>query len=307
MPHDEWLARRRKTIGGSDASAIVHLNQWCSPYKAWAQKTGRLPEIRDTENMRQGRDLESYVAWRWQDETGKRVRRENALLYNPRYPFAHASIDRWVVGENAGLECKTTSVLNLKKFKAGEFPVQYWAQCLHYMAVTGADKWYLAVLVMNQDFYTYEIERSETVEGEIDALMAKEEEFFGYVATDMPPPVDGMPSTADTLQAIYADSNDGSVDLVGCDGLLDEYMELKAEAGSISQKMERIKQKLMEDLGNSECGICGGYLVSWKGQSRSSFDSKRYVTDNPGLDLSGYWRVSHFRKFEIKRRGSDVS
>ena len=39
---------------------------------------------------------------------------------------------------------------------------------MHYMAVTGAKRWYLAVLVLNQGFYTYTIERDEA---EISALM----------------------------------------------------------------------------------------------------------------------------------------
>lgn len=38
------------------------------------------------------------------------------MLYNDQFPFAHANIDRIVIGEKAGLECKTTSVLNLSNF-----------------------------------------------------------------------------------------------------------------------------------------------------------------------------------------------
>ncbi len=58
----------------------------------------------DNEAMRQGRDLEEYVAYRFCEETGKRCRRKNAILKNTDYPFAHANVDRWVVSENAGLE-----------------------------------------------------------------------------------------------------------------------------------------------------------------------------------------------------------
>ena len=118
--------------------------------------------------MRQGRDLEEYVASRWAEETGKKIQRINAMLYRDTYPFAHADIDRWVRGENAGLECKTTSVMNLKHFRGGDFPANYYVQCVHYMAVTGADRWYLAVLVFGQGFYHFTIERDEA---EIAALM----------------------------------------------------------------------------------------------------------------------------------------
>ena len=129
MSRSDWLAQRRKSIGGSDAAGIIGLSQYATPYTVWADKTGRLPDQEDNEAMRQGRDLEEYVAERWMEATGKTVRRSNAILYNSLYPFAHADIDRTVVGENAGLECKTTSTLNLRQFKGVEFPEKYYAQC----------------------------------------------------------------------------------------------------------------------------------------------------------------------------------
>ena len=119
----------------------------------WADKTGKLPPKNDNEAMRQGRDLEAYVAQRFTEKTGKKVHVYSEMLRNPAYPFAHANIDRKVTGERAGLECKTTSIMNLKKFKNGEYPENYYAQCVHYLAVTGFDRWYLAVLILNQGFY----------------------------------------------------------------------------------------------------------------------------------------------------------
>ena len=148
MPHDEWLKHRRKSIGGSDASAILGMNTYCSPYTVWADKLGKLPPKEDNEAMRLGRDLEDYVAKRFTEETGKKVRRENNIIINPDYPYAHANVDRMVVGEDAGLECKTTSAMNLKRFKNGEYPENYYCQAVHYLMVTGAKRWYLAVLIL---------------------------------------------------------------------------------------------------------------------------------------------------------------
>ena len=65
MSRPEWLARRRNTIGGSDAAAIVGLSRYGSQYSVFMDKTGRLPDKPDTEAMRQGRDLEEYVASRF--------------------------------------------------------------------------------------------------------------------------------------------------------------------------------------------------------------------------------------------------
>ena len=56
--------------------------------------------------MRLGRDLEDYVARRWMEETGKKVRRLQAMLYNPAYPFAHADVDAWLSARTQGLSAR---------------------------------------------------------------------------------------------------------------------------------------------------------------------------------------------------------
>ena len=176
MTDEQWHAERRKRIGGSDAGTILGLNKYSSPYALWAEKTCRVtPEdISDREAVRLGHDREVYVAKRFAEATGKRVRRENHFLVNSDYPFAHALPDRMVIGENAGLECMTTSCFESPKQCAeGEFPAVWYCQIMHYMMVTGAPVWYLAVLCFGRGFYWFRVERAE---GEISALAAAEQE-----------------------------------------------------------------------------------------------------------------------------------
>lgn len=111
---EQWEAdrRKRKTIGGSDAGAVLGLSKYATPYSLWAQKTGAIvPEdISDKEAVRLGVDLEEYVARRWTEATGKKLKRDNHIILNTDYPFAHANVDRLVIGEpDAGFEAKTTS------------------------------------------------------------------------------------------------------------------------------------------------------------------------------------------------------
>ena len=117
LSRSDWLKWRRKGIGGSDAGAILGMNSWSTPYRIWAEKLGMLPEQEDNEAMRQGRDLEEYVAQRFAEKTGKKIRRRNAMFMHDDYPWMLANIDRDIVGENAGLECKTSSSLNIKKYR----------------------------------------------------------------------------------------------------------------------------------------------------------------------------------------------
>ena len=299
MSRDKWLEVRRDAIGGSDAAAIIGLNQYSSPYSVWADKTGRLPEKPDNEAMRLGRDLEEYVASRWREETGKKTKRVNAILYNKKIPFAHANVDRWVSGENAGLECKTTSIMNLKKFKGGEYPENYYVQCVHYMAVTGADRWYLAVLVLGKGFYHFTIERDEE---EISALLRQEESFWDCVKTDTPPAVDGAPATSDALKTIYSGANGETIELFGRDELFRRYEELTEQKSEIDAEIEKIKQQLMSDLREAESATCGAWSVSWKRQTRKTFDVEAFKKQNPSVKMDPYYKFSASRVMRISKK-----
>lgn len=115
----------------------------------------------DNEAMRQGREFEDYVARRFMEATGKKVRRSNFMYYDETYPFMLADVDRMIVGENAGLECKTASPYLADKWKDGEIPISYQIQCHHYMSVCDADAWYIAVVIYGREFRYYRIERDE--------------------------------------------------------------------------------------------------------------------------------------------------
>lgn len=297
MTHAAWLEHRRKSIGGSDAASIIGLNPYCSPYAVWADKMGRIPPKEDTEPMRLGRDLEDYVAKRFTEKTGKKVRRENSIIYNPEYPFAHANVDRLVVGEDAGLECKTTSSLNLKKFKNGEYPEQYYVQSVHYMMVTGAKKWYVAVLVLGVDFFVFEIERDE---GEILALARSEADFWDYVYRKSPPPVDDKKSTSEAIVAMYPDATDeGNVSLFAYESDLKQYLVLGKRIAELKQLQDEYANKVKSYLGETASGTSQSYKVSWKNAERSTFDLKRFIADHKDIDLTGYYNKTTYRTFKV--------
>jgi putative phage-type endonuclease len=299
MSHDEWLQHRQKSIGGSDASSIIGLNPWSSPYTVWADKLGKLPPKEDNEAMRQGRDLEFYVAQRFCEATGKKVRRENNILINPDYPFAHANVDRMVVGEDAGLECKTTSTLNVKNFRNGAFPDTYYVQCVHYMMVTGCKKWYLAVLVLNKEFMVFEIERDEE---EIEALAKSEAEFWKLVESKSTPATDGAASTTDTISVLYPESNEDAVNLFAYESELQQYMALSAQIKELEKLRDEMANKVKAFLGESGSGESDNYKVSWKTASRNTFDSKRFASDHKNIDLSGYYKSSTYRTFKVTEK-----
>ncbi len=297
--HEEWKELRSHYIGGSDAAAVVGLNPFSSRYSLWAEKTGRLPGFEGNLATEVGTYLEDFVAKKFEAETGKKVRRDNQSFLNSDYPFAIANIDRDIVGEDAGLEIKTTSELNLKKFKGGEYPANYYAQMVHYMAITGKQRWYLAVLIGNREFKWFVLERDED---EIAALMEAEKDFWHLVETDTPPEADGMEATSEAITAIYPESADSSIDLTIYRAELARYLSLGKQIKELEAFQNEAANIIKAYLGEAERGECDGFRASWKSQTRRTFDSKRFMADHAELDFSDYYKETSTRAFRVTER-----
>ena len=299
MPREEWLSRRSKSIGGSDAGTILGLSEYSSPYALWCEKTGKIvpDDISDKEAVRLGNDLEQYVAERWMEKTGKKVRRDNNIIYNSDYPFAHANIDRSVVGENAGLECKTTSSWEiLQQCREGKYPPRWYAQVVHYMMVTGADRWYLGVLVFGHGFYEFTIKRNEA---EIKALAAAEQEFWHGVANDIPPALDGSASTQEALRTILEDSTPGkAADLTMVGSHITAYTTLCGRIKEMEIERERHQAEIMRFMGDAEKGIFGNTSISFKTQTRKTFDRTAFERANGPISPE-FFKESTARPFRI--------
>jgi len=295
--HDEWLALRSRYIGGSDAAAVVGLNAYSSPYALWAEKTGKVPGFAGNLATEVGTFLEEFVAQKFAQVTGKKVRKCNQSFLNSQYPFAIANIDREIVGEDAGLEIKTTDSLNMKRFKGGEYPANYYAQMVHYLAVTGKQRWYLAVLIGNKEFKWFVIERDEA---EIAALMGAEAEFWELVKKDTPPAVDGAQATTDAIKTIYANSNDDAVcDLALHQTDLAQYIALNQQIKELEAIRDEAANKVKLFMGESGRGESDRFRVSWKSGTRSTFDIKRFASENPDIDLTGYYKTTSTRTFRV--------
>lgn len=294
--HEEWKELRSHYIGGSDAAAVVGLNPFSSPYSLWAEKTGRIPGFEGNLATEVGTYLEEFVAQKFAAETGKKVRRANQSFLNSDYPWAIANIDRDIVGEDAGLEIKTTSELNLKKFAGGEYPANYYAQMVHYLAITGKQRWYLAVLIGNREFKWFVLERDED---EIAALMEAEKDFWRHVETDTPPAADGMQATGEAIKTIYPESNGSTVDLYIYRKELARYLSLCEQIKELEQQRDEAANTFKAFMGEAERGECDGYKVSWKSQTRRTFDSKAFMADHAELDYSGYYKESSTRVLRV--------
>ncbi len=297
--HDEWLKIRKQYIGGSDAGAILGMNPYSSPYSVWAEKTGKIPGFEGSITTKVGNYLEEFVAQMFEDDTGKKVRRCNFTLVNDQYPWACANLDREVVGEDALLEIKTTnSYINVKKFRNGEYPEQWYAQMTHYLAVTGKKKAYLAVLSECRNFQTFELDRDEL---EIAALMQAEKEFWDKVKHNTPPAPDGSDSTSDAIKTIFSMDDGGTVDLFGMDQLFRQrkiFADLKKDT---EEHIAEIDNQIKVQMGSASKATCGNYTVSWKMQKTAGLDREAIKRDFPGFDPAKYQGSSRVFRVTEKR------
>lgn len=298
---DEWKSLRRDYIGGSDAASVIGLNPYKSAYSLWAEKTGKIPEFEGNLATDVGTYMEDFIAKKFEQETGKKVRRENRSFHNSKYYWAIANYDRLIVGEDAGLECKFTDSINLKKYKGGEYPERFYAQCVHYLAVSGKKRWYLAVLIGNKEFKWFCIERDEE---EIAALMGEEEKMAVCIKTDTPPAVDGTDSTSKTISTIYPDSDGDTVSLMAYETDLMQYLALGTQIKALKEQQDEMANRVKAFMSEAGRGESNRYKVSWSTSVKKTFDTKAFQADHKDIDLNKYYKTSSYRTFKVTERGA---
>ena len=300
MSREEWLESRRNGIGGSDASAILGVNPYSKPLNVYADKIGVAQEQEENEAMRQGRDLEPYVAERFCEYTGLKVKKCNRILQHPEYPWMLANIDRQVIGQNAGLECKTTSAFSKFKFDQGEINPHYYWQSMHYMAVTGAEKWYVAVLVQGKDFQVFGLDRDEDA---IQTLIEAERQFWEeHVVPKVPPLPTGSEADGEALNALYpaAEVEDAAIDLGGLDDLLNLRGMKVEQRDALQKEIDDIDQQIKAEMGTFERGVSGNWTVRWSNTESRRVDTKALKAKYPKI-AEECVKVTKGRRFTVSR------
>ncbi len=282
MSHEEWLHIRNNFIGGSEAAVCVDMNSWSDKLTLYCRKKEIIPPKEDNFFMKIGRDMENLVAKYFMEETGKKVKNDNGIWVHDEYSFMGADIDRVVVGENAGLECKTMNTFSSYDLSNGEIPPQYYWQCQHYMAVKNFDKMYLAIIKFGKGFYWFEVNRNNE---DIKGLIEAEKDFWeNYILKDIKPDIDGSESSIETLQTLYPHDNGETV-------ILDDSNDFKiAERKEIDEAIKRLKNRKEEleaqiknELKESTRGETNKFIVTWKSENRTKFDKKSLEKKYPEI------------------------
>lgn len=300
MTELKWLKSRQQGIGGSDAGAILGVNKWRTPFQVYMDKTQEINEPNEqSEAAYWGTELEDMVAREFSKRTGKKVRRRNAILQSVEYPFMTANLDREIVGEKAFLECKTVNAFGAKDWESEEIPASYLVQVMHYLAVTGYEKAYIAVLIGGQKFVYKEVARDEEL---IKMIIQSEKDFWeNFIVKNVPPSLDGSTAAEKYLKERYKDSHpEVTVSLKSeYKDKIRSYFELKNSIKELEAQAKKIENNIKLEFGEAEIGYAPNYEIDWKSITSNKFDNKRFKKDHPEL-FKQYLNISSYRKFNIK-------
>ena len=274
---------RTKFIGGSDIACIMGLSRWGTPLSVWALKTKAIEDpFEMNEAVEMGIDLEDFVAKKFEQRSGKKVKVDNRDFTHPEYPYMKAHIDRWVIGGEI-LECKTASA-----YKSGEWdddiPEEYQLQVNWYLGIVGHASGYIAVLIGGQKFVWKPIEFNQEL---FDIQVERAKDFWeNFVLTKVPPMA--MTNDKDTLTELFPDSRPDTMKaLRGEDPELEmtfnelalERVEGKSQIKEIDFVVDEAENKIRQLIGEGEGIESGQYKATWKNQNNTKIDITKLRDD----------------------------
>lgn len=219
------------------------------------------------------------------------------MFRSKQYPWMLANIDRFVVGENAALECKTANGMSVSEWDAGIIPLHYEAQVQHYMAVLGLDKMYLAVLVGGQKFFHYEIERNNDT---IEKLIEGEKNFWiNHVMADNPPVV--VASDDEVLEALYPQAiSDDILELdIEFAVKIAELERVKKEMKELKASKDLIEAQLKEQIKDHSMARSGNWTIKWTNSTTTRLKTEVFKAEAKDI-YDQYCETTPTRKFSYK-------
>lgn len=285
------LEERKTGIGGSEIAIIAGLNKRSSPYELYLEKRGDLAprDLSDNVAVMLGDLFEDGIAQGYCRVRGKRegrevkVERRNNTQRRKDLPWALAHVDRKVVGEPRGLECKLVGAFADREAwgpdGSDQVPDHMLLQCQWYMAVVGYDEWDLASANGNNDFRIHTIKRDDAL---IADLILLGEDFWECVQKGEAPDVDwSSERTTDIFKRLYPGTDGSAVKAKG--DLLTWHATLDAAKEQMDIYKDVVtgaRNHLLKSMGNASYLLMpdgGGYTRKTVTRAAYSVEAASYV------------------------------
>ena len=281
LTEDEWLAWRRKGVGGSDVAAALGLSPYKTARELYFDKIGVEPVIDGPDKsitFEIGHLLEDVVAQIFAKKTGFSVFRDQRMYQHPLFPFMLADVDRFIHlpdGKIAIMECKTAHYDTQFLWANGAVPRHYELQVRHYMAVMNIDVAYIACLFSNSenDFVWRKIERD--LDEEENNILQLQDFWNRYVINRMEPPLTEKPDMVLAALSRYFGPADKSAPTVtvgvefipALENLLAmkaQKKDLDAKARALDGQIKRAYAPIAELMGTACNAVCESNGVKYQ-------------------------------------------
>lgn len=238
----EQLAKRRHSIGGSDANMLMSGDP-AKILHLWRQKTGKAEadDLSRVLPVQMGSWTEELNRYWYELETGRLVTNEGREILRE---YRSCTLDGLTTTEAGGAAVYEAKHVNMMS-KMDEVVQRYMPQLHHNCALAGVRHAVLSVFIgtMKWEFYEVEIE-----DWYLDELHQRETAFWAHVQADTPPV--GMPEIAppvppEQMKTVDMDGNNAWASSAA------DWLENRLAAKKFEKSAKNIKEMIDDDVGRA--------------------------------------------------------
>jgi hypothetical protein len=205
------------------------------------------------------------------------------------------AVDEWSYENNPGYPAVVVEIKTYSREWDGVLPRYWYWQGVQQAICANTDK--ITWAVLDSTLQVTLVEQPVSNEEKLEHIRAVQE-FVFWLRMGEPNPE--WPATYDDIQSTYPQASGNTADISEYAYLLAELREVQAQKKDVTSREDELKAKIAGLLGDADTGIVNGEaLVTWKNQSRPSFDSKGFSADHPDL-AEKYTKSSTFRVLRVK-------
>ena len=258
---EDWLDKRRRTIGGSEIGVVLGLNEYSSKLQLYKSKKS---DFKRSDNVytRKGKELENLIFTNYVEpyfnSIGYDVFKPNKIFVRTGTPWLSANLDGLAVPrdrtfataeDNIVVEIKWVSQYGVQKWdiseEYGNVPASYYAQVQQYMYHMNAKR--AVIFAMFDDSWTcerYEIKRNDSF---IRKLILESETFYrNHLEMDIPPKPDIRFDSADIAKLIADKTASPVIKSEEYDLLLSKYKALKSSEKELNEELKSTLNEILE-------------------------------------------------------------
>lgn len=304
----EWLRLRQRdetgypVVSASEAAAVHSEHRYKTKYALAADKLAAEPEITETNRaMERGTRLEPVILQWVSDEIGEEV-------YAPEVMYSVTSGGASLIATLDGIvgeQDNPKRVVEIKTYSRqwdeyadidgyGPLPAYWFWQGVHQAACAGVDEILWGIFDNTLDLHLYTQKMDESIIGK---HVGRVSDFCRHIASG------NIPSEWEHTYEDLAKTlpvNENTCEIDDHYNLLSQLRQVQGQKKLLSDLEDELKAEIALALGGATTGtIDGNVAVTWKQQSRSGFDSKRFASEHPEL-YSQYQSTNTFRVLRLK-------